>query len=122
MKSDYVTVSISEPVVRVLYALTHESNLELAIAKVLKELLQFKIQAEMKIIRKFEKKYHMSFSDFEQACQDGRIEDPYSYKVERDDFDWEAAVTNYESFANMQKKLEAIYPSPPTTIEFSRSQ
>ena len=122
MKSDYVTVSISEPVTRVLQALTHESNLELAIVMVLKELLQFKIQAGMKTIRKFEKKYRMSFSDFEQACQDGRIEDPYSYEVESDDFDWDAAVTDCESFADMQKKLEAIYPSPPTIIEFSRSR
>jgi hypothetical protein len=122
MAMDTMAVSVSKPVAKALRELTCESNLDLAALKLLKELLKFKIQAEMKTIRKFEKKYRMSFSDFEQACLDGRIKDPYSYEVESDDFDWGAAVTDYESFVDMQKKLEANYPSPPTIIVFSRSQ
>ena len=120
MTKDGVTVLISEPVARVLQALTHESNLELAIVKVLKQLLEYKIKAALETMQTLEKKYGMTFLEYEQAWKEGRIADPYSYEVEQDGFNWEAAVSEHESCVEMRRNLEAAYPSPPTVWEFSR--
>ena len=120
MTKDDVTVLISKPVARVLQALTHESNLELAIVKVLQQLLEHKIKTTLESTRTFEKKYGLTFSEYERACEDGRIADPYSYEVEQDGFNWEASVSEQETYVEMRRKLEAVYPSPPTVLGFSR--
>lgn len=47
---------------------------------------------KMRIVS-FEEKYGMTLKEFEKACKDGRIADPYSYEVENDGWEWDAAVT-----------------------------
>lgn len=61
-----------------------------------KEALRFKISA-------YEKKYRMNLSEFDQACRDGRIKDPYSYEVESDGWDWDSAVTELEDTEELEK-------------------
>jgi hypothetical protein len=121
MTNDGVTVFISEPVARVLQALTHESNLELAIAKVLKELVQYKLKDALDVISKFEKKYSMSLSEFEQACLDGRIANPFSHEIEKDGRDWDKAISDKGFLLKAKNTLEETYPESPEKIVFSRS-
>ena len=47
----------------------------------------------------------MSFSEFEKACKDGGIEDPNSYKVEKDNWDWEFSITELEDLMEYEKWL-----------------
>lgn len=44
----------------------------------------------------------MTFPQFEEACRDGRIKNPYSYEVEKDDWEWETAIEDH-------KLLDEIY-------------
>jgi hypothetical protein len=47
----------------------------------------------------------MTFVEYEEACLDGRIKDPYSYEVEKDGWDWEALITEIEDFEEMAQWL-----------------
>ena len=98
-----VTKSATLPnsVYEALKQLTRESRIDLALPIALKDLMKLKMQDLDQKIATFEKKYGMTFAEFEQACQDGRIEDPYSYEVEKDDWEWEAFLMD-------RKELEIV--------------
>ena len=87
------TVSLSNPVYEVLIQLTGEANTDAALSSALKDLMALKKQTVQNKIDGFEKKYGMDFAEFERACDDGRIQDPFSYESEKDDWDWEAALS-----------------------------
>jgi asparagine synthetase A len=47
----------------------------------------------------------MEFQAFKQAWQEGSIENKHSYEVERDYWEWEAAVTDEERLREMLETL-----------------
>lgn len=79
---------------KVLSRLTRQSRADVALSLAIKELVRLRIKEVMEKIAGFEQKYGMIFSEFETACDDGRIQNPYSYEVEKDDFEWEAAISD----------------------------
>ena len=121
MSKNGVPIQISEPVARVLRLLTHESNLELAISKVLKELVQFKLKRALTVINGCEEKYGMSFSQFEQARLDEKIADFLSNEVQQDGKDWDAAEADKKFLLKAKNDLEIAYPESPKTMGFSMS-
>ena len=98
-----VTKSVTFPVsiYQALQQLTGEARVERALPIALRDLIRFKIHELDEKIAAFEKKYGLNFVEFERACEAGRIENPYSYEVEKDDIDWEIAL-------NQRKDLEII--------------
>jgi len=103
-----VTKSATLPnsVYEALRQLTHESRIDLALPIALRDLLKLKMQDLDEQIAAFEKKYDMSYAEFEQACLDGRIEDPYSYEVEKDDWEWEAFIMDRKELGMVAQWLE----------------
>jgi len=82
---------IPKPAYNVLHRLTGESRPDVALSLALKDLMRFRLEEVRSRIAAFESKYGMPFSDFEQGLETGKIPEPYSYPVENDYLDWEAA-------------------------------
>ncbi len=99
------SISLSDPIYEILRQVTGESGINNALSKILKDFFQLKIEALEGKISTYEKKYGMSFTDFEEACKSGKIEDPYSYEVEKDDWEWETAITEVEVYKEMAQWL-----------------
>ncbi len=98
-------VTISAGMRKALSILTRESRMDIAITLVVKELLHLRINRAKGAIAKFEKKYEMTFAEFEKACDVGRIENPYSYEVEEDDWNWELSITELEDLMEYKQWL-----------------
>ena len=79
---------------RLLMQLTGEPRPEVALSLALKELVHLRLDAVKSKIVACEEKYGMDFARFEEAWRAGHIPEPYSYSVERDYWEWEAAVTD----------------------------
>ncbi len=100
------SVSISNPVYEVMRQVTGETAADAALPIVVKDLLRYKKEALKSKIASFENKYGMSLDEFEQACLDGRIKDPFSYEVESDNWDWDSAVAELKDTEELEQWLE----------------
>lgn len=74
-----------------------------------KDLLQIKIETLQAKVNLFEKKYKMTFTEFEHSCKDGKIENPFSYLVEKDNWEWEATITELEDLTKIKEVQRKIY-------------
>lgn len=99
------SVTLSNPIYEILQQTTGDSDINNALSKILKDFFQLKIQALQEQIAAYEKKYGMSFTDFEEACATGTIESPYSYDVEKDNWDWEASIIEMEDLMEYEQWL-----------------
>ncbi|MBK6645432.1 MAG: hypothetical protein IPG44_06710 [Anaerolineales bacterium] len=99
------SVTLSNPIYEILQQTTGDTDINSALSKILKDFFRLKTGALREQIAAYEKKYGMSFSEFEKACKDGRIEDPNSYKVEKDNWDWEFSITELEDLMEYEKWL-----------------
>ncbi len=99
------SISLSSPVYEILQQTAGGSDINAALSKILKDFFQLKIQALREKISAYEKKYGMSFGDFEEACRNGTIKDPFSYEVEKDDWDWEASIVEMEDLMEYDQWL-----------------
>ena len=98
-------VIIPKSIHNVLERLTGQSRPDIALALALKDLVRLRADEARSRIAGFEKKYGMSFPEFEKACKDGKIPDPFSYDVEKDDWEWEAAVTDRAALEEISQWL-----------------
>lgn len=91
---DAEMVVIPKSTHNILRRLTGESRPDVALSLALKELIRLRIEAARADLTTFEKKYGMTFTEFEDAWKEGRIKDAYSYPVEQDYMEWEATATD----------------------------
>jgi hypothetical protein len=103
--SEMDTDVISKPLYQILSDLTRESRLEVALPLAIKDLIRLKLKEASEQREAFERRYGMDFRAFKQAWQDGHIADRHSYEVERDYWEWEAAVTDEERLHQMSESL-----------------
>jgi hypothetical protein len=99
------SVSLSNPIYEILQQTAGVSNINDALAKILKDFFQLKIHALQEKVSNYEKKYNMSFADFEEACKNGKIKSPYSYEIEKDGWEWDAAITEMEDLMEYEQWL-----------------
>lgn len=99
------SVSLSNPVYEILQQTAGDSNINDALSKILKDFFQLKVEALKEKISAYEKKYDMSFAEFEDACKSGKIENSYSYEIEKDNWDWEASITEMEDLMEYERWL-----------------
>jgi hypothetical protein len=66
-----------------------------------KDLIYLKLKEAEEQRKRFEKRYQMDFEAFKQAWSEGRILNKHSYEVERDYWEWEAAVTDEKRLREM---------------------
>ncbi len=96
---------ITKPVYRVLSNLTQENRPEVALPLALKELLRLKLNEAKERKLAFEAKYGRPFESFKTAWDADEIADRYSYEVESDYWEWEAAVTDELQLTEMTTQL-----------------
>src|SRR3990172_5663232 len=78
----------------VLRQLTGETRPDIAFSLALKDLVRLRLEETRTRITTFEQKYGTAFDEFAKKWEAGQIPDAYSYSVERDYWEWEAAVTD----------------------------
>lgn len=71
----------------------------------LKELVHLKLQQSSQQRLALEERYGMDFVAFQQAWMNREEQQKYSYEVEQDWWEWEAAVTDAERYQGMLKGL-----------------
>ena len=98
-------VTISKSMHRVLSSLTGEHRADMAVELAAKDLLRLKVKEVEGQIKEFETRYQMRFPDFKQAWNTDGVPSKHSYEVERDYWDWEAAVDNAEKLRQMVDEL-----------------
>lgn len=99
------SVSLSNPIYEILQQTAGDSDINDALSKILKDFFQLKIQVLQGKIMMYEKKYGMSFADFEEACKNGKIGNSYSYEIEKDNWDWDASIIEIEDLMEYDQWL-----------------
>ena len=84
---------------------TQTPDMETALWKVLSEYLDLKFDKLSERIAEFEQKWGMSFEEFSRRCKEKSLEeDVYSYKVEKDFWEWEKVVTLRRHYGALRSK------------------
>jgi len=99
------TLVLPKPAYNILRRLTGETRPDVALSIALKDLVRLRLEAAQTVIAGYEEKYGMSFSEFQQAWQAGRISAPYSYTVEGDYWAWEAAVSDIKALEELAESM-----------------
>lgn len=95
-------MGIPKSTLKALFDITGEPRVDVALHIALKDAIEHRLEKIDEEIEKFKSKYHKEdFGEFKEAWDKNEIGDRYSYKVEKDYWDWEALLTR-------RKKLEEI--------------
>ena len=86
--------AIPSPVYRAFQQITHQNRIDVALSVAVKDLIRLRLKEVNAERVAYEAKYGMTFEQFNAKFQAEEIADQYSYAIESDYFDWEAAVTN----------------------------
>lgn len=97
--------AISKPIHKILTDLTGERRFDVALHLATKDLVRLKLKEAEGQRKQFEERYQMDFETFKRAWDEGQIADKYSYEVERDYWEWEAAVTDEKRLQEMLEEL-----------------
>jgi len=100
-----IETNISKPLHRILSDLTGEERFDVALHLATKDLVRLKLKKAEEQIEKFTKRYKMDFETFKQAWKKGKILQKYSYEVEKDYWEWEAAVSDQKRLRQMLEQL-----------------
>ena len=100
-----IETTISKPVQRLLADLTGEARFDVALHLAVKDLIRLKLGEAERQRRAFEERYQMDFEAFKQAWDEGHVADKHTYEVERDYWEWEAAVTDEKRLREMLEEL-----------------
>ena len=98
-------VTISKSVHRVLASLTGEHRADIALELATKDLLRLKLKEVEERVAAYETRYQMGFIEFKKAWDADKIPNRHSLQVERDYWEWEAAVENVEKLRQMLDEL-----------------
>ena len=96
---------IPKPAYNVLRRLTGESRPDVALSLALRELTRLKLEEARAKSAAYEKKYGLSFEVFAEDWRADKITNPYSYSVEKDYWEWEAAVTDAKALEELSQWL-----------------
>ena len=93
--------SMPKVALRALIELTGQPEIDLALLTTLRDALKYRLEKIDKALKALERKYGMSFSEFEAQGRAQRLPDQFSYEVEQDYFEWDSLVTR-------KRKLQEI--------------
>lgn len=81
----------------ILLELTSTSDLDSALLSAMKDVIDHRIEKCEQEINAFETKYKMKFEDFKEKWNNNELlGNKYSYEIEKDYWEWEAAVSRRE--------------------------
>jgi hypothetical protein len=99
------TLVLPKPAYNILRRLTGETRPDVALSVALKDLVRLRLEAAQAVIAAYEGKYGMPFDEFQEAWQAGRISAKYSYAVEGDYWNWEAAVSETRALQELSESM-----------------
>jgi hypothetical protein len=79
--------------------------MEIALPLAVKELVSLKLRETAEEIKSFEQRYGTDFEVFRSAWHQKKIPNQHSYEIEKDYWEWEAAVSDYERLYQMRESL-----------------
>ncbi len=86
-------VVLPRKICNLLFELTDEGDLDSALFSTITDAIEHRIERCDEEIERFEAKHGMKFKDFEKKWENGEIKNKYSREVEKDYWEWEAAVS-----------------------------
>jgi len=95
-KTDIGMIVLPTRISHVLVEATNEPRVDIALNIVIKDFLERRLEEAIKKIEAFEEKWEMNFEGFKKRCEHDELPDkcdPYSWEVEEDFREWEAADT-----------------------------
>ncbi len=85
--------------------MTEVADPEAALWKVLVEYIELKTSELRRQIGDFESKWKMSFAEFAERCGNDTLgQDPFSYEVESDYWEWDGAETLLAHYRTLQSQ------------------
>ena len=93
--------TIPKVALRALTELTGEPRFDVALLIALRDTVEHRLEKIDQAIRDYERKYGMSFEQFQARGEDQGIPDQFSHKVESDYLDWDGLMSR-------KSKLEKI--------------
>ena len=100
-----IETTVSKPLYKILTELTGEGRFDVALHLATKDLVRLKLQEAEQQIKSFEELYGVTFEKFQQDWENDQIADKYSYDVEKDYWEWEAAQTDCVRLREMLEEL-----------------
>ncbi len=100
-----IETTISKPIHKILVDLTGETRFDVALHLATKDLVRLKLKEAEEQRKGFEGRYQMAFETFKRAWSEGQIPNKHSYEVERDYWEWEAAVTDEKRLRETLEEL-----------------
>ena len=88
----------------VLVEATNEPRVDIALNIVINDFLERRLEEAIKKIEAFEDKWAMTFDEFKERCGHDELpdkSDPYSWEVEEDFREWEAAETLKKHYSHI---------------------
>lgn len=90
---------------KTLLEITGEPRAEIAILELLKDAVEHRIEKIGAEIKKLEGKYLMTFEEFKDKFNSGKITDSYSYSVETDFLEWEGLINRLSKYNSLLSTL-----------------
>lgn len=98
-------ITISKPLHKILTYLTGEERIDVALPLATKDLLKLKLKENEQVIKNFEDRYGIGFEEFKTSWESDQLNDKYSYQIEKDYWEWEAAITDQQHFRALLEEL-----------------
>jgi tRNA U34 5-carboxymethylaminomethyl modifying GTPase MnmE/TrmE len=114
-----IETAISKPIHKILVDLTGETRFDVALHVATKDLVRLKLKEVEEQRKRFEERYQMDFEAFKQAWNEDQISNKRSYEVERDYWEWEAAVTDERRLRETLEELRRDVVSQSSSLKSS---
>lgn len=98
-------ITVSPQIGEFLIKVTHLSDMDAALKKVLTEYIDLKIADIEEKIKKYETKRKMNFKEFEESCRSNTLKaDAFSYEVEKDFWEWEGLENLFKYYEDIKSR------------------
>lgn len=97
--------NVSKAALRALTELTGEPRLNVALWLTLKDAIEYRLQKIDADIQALEKKYGMSFDQFETQGKAGSIPEQFSLEVENDYLEWDGLTSRRQKLEKIEQWL-----------------
>jgi hypothetical protein len=98
-------MTVTKSLERILMDLTGEPRPDVALHVALRDAVAHRLELVESEISKMEGKYHLTFPDFKTRWEQGKIDQKYSYEVEKDYWEWEGFVSRKNKLQEISKWL-----------------
>jgi hypothetical protein len=97
--------ALSPQVLKALTDVTGELSLDSAVRIVTRDAVEHRLENITDQIREFERKYSMSFPQFDAAFQAGTIPNQHSFTIEQDYLEWEGLICRQRRLQEVREWL-----------------